>query len=199
MNILAHMYLSGGINQVLIGNFIGDFVKGNKYKNYPENIKQGILLHRFIDKNADNNQYHKNVRDMFRPKYNLYSGIVADIVFDHFLSTKWDNYCNTSLNQYAQKVYNYIAENDIYIPPAQKIFANFMIKNNWLQLYTTTNGIEKVLNGMSRNTSLPNYSQYAIGVFTKYYYEIENNFEKLIKELSEKVIKYEKIVYLTCL
>lgn len=43
MNYLAHLYLSGNNEDVLIGNFIADSVKGSKYKDYTSKIQQGIL------------------------------------------------------------------------------------------------------------------------------------------------------------
>lgn len=45
MNFLAHFFLSNKIENIVIGNFLGDFVRGNKYKDYPEEIAKGILLH----------------------------------------------------------------------------------------------------------------------------------------------------------
>lgn len=49
MNYLAHLYLSGESDEIKLGNFIGDFVKGNKYQHYPEMVAYGIQLHRKID------------------------------------------------------------------------------------------------------------------------------------------------------
>lgn len=46
MNFLAHLYLSKGHPQEMVGNFIGDHVKGSKYKEYPTTIATGILFHR---------------------------------------------------------------------------------------------------------------------------------------------------------
>ena len=36
MNFLAHIYLSGDNELITIGNFVGDGVRGNKYKLYPQ-------------------------------------------------------------------------------------------------------------------------------------------------------------------
>ncbi len=59
MNFLAHIYLSGEEEGVIIGNFIADGIKGKKYKNYPLSIQKGILLHRGIDSFTDQ---HPTVR-----------------------------------------------------------------------------------------------------------------------------------------
>ena len=49
MNVLAHIYLSGDSDKIIIGNYIGDYVKGKDYLNYPDPIRKGIILHRHID------------------------------------------------------------------------------------------------------------------------------------------------------
>ena len=49
MNYLGHALLSGDDENLLTGNFIGDFVKGNSWQNFPEGIGRGVLLHRAIE------------------------------------------------------------------------------------------------------------------------------------------------------
>ena len=53
MNFLAHIYLSGNDNEITIGNFIADGIRGKDYKKYPKDIQTGILLHRQIDTFTD--------------------------------------------------------------------------------------------------------------------------------------------------
>ncbi len=49
MNFLAHLYLSGNNEEVIIGNFIADAVKGKAVEDYSHGIRKGIWLHRDID------------------------------------------------------------------------------------------------------------------------------------------------------
>jgi len=49
MNFLAHFYLSGNQENIILGNFMGDFVKGNPFKKYPAPLATAIQLHRQID------------------------------------------------------------------------------------------------------------------------------------------------------
>ena len=49
MNFLAHLYLAGEEKELIIGNFIADSVKGNKFNEYPKRIADGIVMHRSID------------------------------------------------------------------------------------------------------------------------------------------------------
>ena len=51
---MAHLFLSGDDDDIKIGNYLGDFVKGNQLDKYPKGIRDGILLHRKIDHFTDN-------------------------------------------------------------------------------------------------------------------------------------------------
>ncbi len=86
MNFLAHAYLSFDHPEILVGNMISDFVKGNARFQYAEAIQQGITLHRRIDCFTDGHEATKNMKDFFREYYRLYSGPITDILYDHFLA-----------------------------------------------------------------------------------------------------------------
>jgi acyl carrier protein phosphodiesterase len=43
------MFLSGDASELLVGNLMGDFVKGRLNGRFPPGIERGILLHREID------------------------------------------------------------------------------------------------------------------------------------------------------
>ena len=53
MNFLFHMLLSGNDEQLLVGNFMGDFVKGPLQERFEPRIRQGVMLHRKIDSYDD--------------------------------------------------------------------------------------------------------------------------------------------------
>ena len=43
MNYLGHLVLSGQDDEVLLGNFMADAVKGSSYKMYSTGVQEGIL------------------------------------------------------------------------------------------------------------------------------------------------------------
>ncbi len=62
MNYLAHLLLAEKSAQSLIGNLLGDFVKGSleKYKGvYSETIIKGIRTHRQVDDFTDKHRIYK--------------------------------------------------------------------------------------------------------------------------------------------
>lgn len=172
---------------------MGDFVKGNKYSNYSDDIKNGILLHRQIDTFTDNHLAHKSSRNRFREGFGLYSGIVVDIVYDYFLASQWEKFHSEPLEVYAQKVYRYIELNKSKLPIRLQQISPFLIENNWFLMYRSFDGIERVLSGMSKRTSLPQNVNFAMKILNSFNDELNNEFHQIIKDLLKMV---EKSVFL---
>ena len=92
MNFLAHIYLSGEDEGITIGNFIADGIKGKKYLSYPASIQKGILLHRGIDSFTDSHPTVRQSTARLHENYGHYSGVIVDILYDHFLAKNWEEY-----------------------------------------------------------------------------------------------------------
>ncbi len=86
MNYLAHAYLSFGQDEVLVGNFIGDFVKGKMMSTFPQEVQNGIRLHREIDKFTDTHPLVRAGQSYLRPLFRHYSTVITDIFFDYYLA-----------------------------------------------------------------------------------------------------------------
>jgi len=152
LNYLAHIFLSGNHQRLQIGNFIGDFVKGSKLKNYPTEIRQGIVLHRLIDEFTDNHEVVKETVNFVRPAFGRYSGIVVDMYFDYFLGKNFKKYSpRTSLNIFAFKFYFAAILNYNYLPVRVKRFIFHLIFSNRLHKYSTLKGLEESLTIMSNH------------------------------------------------
>ena len=103
MNFLAHIYLSGEDEKLMVGNFIGDYVKGKDYENYPTPIREGILLHRQIDFFTDSHSQFREAKKLLVEEFGLYSGIIIDLLYDHLLAKNWNNYSEQNLRSFAKK------------------------------------------------------------------------------------------------
>lgn len=158
MNYLAHLFLSGESNDLLAGNFMGDAVKGNQFRKFPESIQQGILLHRKIDFFTDNHPIVKDAINLFKPLYARHTGIFTDILYDHFLSISWKNYHQLPLNQYIDEKMKILATYYLHFPARLKSIFPMMYLNQWFKRYQTLDGIDQVMLGMSKHTSFPGYS-----------------------------------------
>jgi len=183
MNYLAHIYLSGDDEKTIVGNFIGDYVKGNKFRNYPESIQKGILLHRKIDSFTDEHKNYREAKKLFRDDFGLYSGIVIDLFYDHFLAKNWRNYKDESLRSFAKKTHAILLSHFFQLPQRVQGFLPFLIQHKRLESYATIEGIQKSLEIMGRYTSLPEKSENASITLKKNYSFLENNFSEFILEI----------------
>lgn len=183
MNFLAHLYLSGNNKQLLTGNFIGDHIKGKNFLKFPGKIREGIILHRRIDSFTDTHPLSREVRLLFRPDYRLYSGVVTDLVFDHYLAKNWHCFSTESLKVFSHKVHRVLLEHYFYLPPGVKGFLPVLIKNRRLESYARLEGIKESMKIMSRYTSLPDKTDLAIEIMKNESSFIERHFHSFMEEL----------------
>lgn len=184
MNFLAHLYLSGESDEIKLGNFMGDYVKGNKYLSFPENIQTGILMHRQIDTFTDNHPIVKECSKLLKPAYNRYSGIIIDLFFDHFLASQWEEYSSISLKEFAHKTHRLLFKNFLILPGQVKQFLPFLVKNKRLMSYASIDGIIRSIEIMSNYTSLPEENGFAREILVDHYQLLNKQFKTFFQEIT---------------
>lgn len=189
MNVLAHIYLSGDSDKIIIGNYIGDYVKGRDYLKYPEPVRRGIILHRHIDDFTDRHPVVHRSKIHFTRKYHRYAGVVIDILYDHFLCKEWDFFSRRPLESVTYNFYRAMVNNFDILPENVKASFPFFIINNWIETYQTTSGIRHVLRTMSKRTSLPAETRYAMKMLKRNYYTLHDDFMEFFPELIAYVEK----------
>lgn len=193
MNFLAHVYLSGHSDEVSIGNFIGDYVKGNDYNKYPDQIKKGILLHRGIDDFTDHHPIVHHSKEILHPKYGRYSGVIVDIFYDHFLTNEWDNFSYQPISDFISQFYENLFIHYSYLPKEIKYFLPTCINEKWANSYGTIDGIKRTLIKMSKRTSLPKKSRNASRDLKKNYAAFREDFVEFFPILINYVEKEHNI------
>lgn len=183
MNYLAHLYLSGESEKILVGNFIGDYVKGNRYLQYHDEIAKGIILHRHIDSFTDQHALHKAAKRYFRDDFGHYAGIVVDFIYDHFLAHNWTSYAGISLAWFAKGVHSVLLSHFTHLPLRVQGFLPFLIQNRRLESYATVDGIIQSMQIMGKYSSLPSKSEIARKILLKHYDELQTNFTDFMNEV----------------
>jgi acyl carrier protein phosphodiesterase len=183
MNYLSHIYLSGDSEEVKLGNFIGDFVKGQQYLKYPPEVAKGILLHRQIDSFTDSHRIVNECIVKLRPGFGKHSGIVIDIFLDHFLAVNWHLYSFEKLASFSKRFHAVLLSNFFQLPSQVKMFIPFLIQNKRLQSYASFDGIEKTLRIMAQRTSLPAETGFAIRILEEEYPFFEHAFHQFFPEI----------------
>jgi len=197
MNYLAHLYLSGDSDDIKLGNFIGDYVKGNKYQNYREMVAFGIRMHRSIDSFTDQHPDVKAFNKLLHPGFGRYSGIVSDIFFDHFLAANFHEYSVYSLRKFSKDAHRVFLSNFLLLPFRVQQFLPFLIHHKRLESYARRNTMFHVLEIMSSRTSLPSNSRWASEMLDQEYHQFESLFRSFFAEMvgfveSEFVVSISK-------
>ena len=193
MNLLAHIYLSGSDEQIKIGNFIGDYVKGRAYRRFDPLVSKGIVLHRNIDSFTDHHPTPREVKKLLRPHYRKYAGIVVDLFYDHYLSNYWPTYSNTSLSSFIENFHDILERHYAILPSAVQEFVPRMIRKNRLHSYVTLEGVEQALQIMARYTSLPEKTPQAMQVLSDHYERIGHNFREFFPHIMEHVSENHRV------
>ena len=176
MNFLAHTYLSGCNEEIIVGNFMGDYVKGKNYVHLPELVRKGVMIHRDIDTFTDTHSITRRSRMRLIEKYRKYSGVIVDIFYDHFLAALWMDYCALPLKEYVDRTYALLKRNYKSLPQGIKVWFPTFLENNWMLAYQNVEGIELVLDRMSANTSLPDHTAFAISTLREEYEGFQKDF-----------------------
>ncbi|MEB8345327.1 acyl carrier protein phosphodiesterase [Flavobacteriaceae bacterium KMM 6898] len=193
MNFLAHIYLSFGNEDITIGNFIADSIRGNRHKHLPINVQKGIMLHRAIDTFTDSHPTVRMSTKRLHENYSHYSGVIVDIFYDHFLAKNWERYSDTPLDIFVDRFYDLLEENYDILPDGVKHMMPYMISDNWIYNYSNLDGISRVLSGMNRRTKNKSKMNFAILDLETHYIDFEKEFFVFFDEL----ITYSKQKYIS--
>jgi acyl carrier protein phosphodiesterase len=192
MNFLAHLFLSGNEEDVIAGNFFADAVKGNDLTRFPEGIERGIRLHREIDFYTDQHPVFRASKSRLSPKYGIFSGIIVDLYYDHFLAKYWSEFSDENLHQKVSRTYFLLIRRFHLLPARSKRILPFMITQNWLVGYGDPDVLQKVFYGMSRRTSRPSGMENAVQDLQAGYSLYENEFRTFFPEIIQHIQEYRR-------
>jgi len=197
MNFLAHSLISLEIDKkenkkTLYANFAGDFYKGLvETIELPDELKEGIVLHRIIDKISDRNENFLN--ELLTEKFGIFKGIVSDMYIDHFLSKNFDSLFNDNLNNIENKILYNIKINEKNFPDNFKRTFQWLKSGKVMSSYQNINFLERAFYGISQRVRKGEILKSSIIELQKNYNLFE---EKAIKEFfyvkSESIKMFNK-------
>lgn len=183
MNFLGHSLISLEIDEninkeTLYGNFTGDFYKGLVERiELSENLKEGIILHRIIDKTSDRKENLLN--ELLTEKFGIFKGIVSDMFIDHFLSKNFNNLFNKNIDDIEREILNKVKEYKNIFPKDFERTFNWLNDRNVMANYKDIDFLERAFQGLAKNIRRGEILNLAVSELKKNYNLFE---EKSIKE-----------------
>jgi acyl carrier protein phosphodiesterase len=150
MNYLAHLYLAGPDDAVLLGSLMGDFVKGPLDGRHGAAITHGIALHRKIDSFTDSHPVVLASKARVSQERRRYAGIMVDMFYDHFLARYWTEFSDEPLAAFTERVYAILARHDGILPERLRLIATHMRQTDWLGSYAQIGSIHAALDRMGQ-------------------------------------------------
>ncbi|MBX9735164.1 MAG: ACP phosphodiesterase [Chitinophagaceae bacterium] len=182
MNYLAHAYFSFDDPDILLGNMISDYIKGNKQYTYPTAVQAGIRLHRQIDIFTDTHPATREIKKIFAPEVRLYAGAFTDVVYDHFLAIGEEKTEQEWLN-FTRRTYFLLEANSPLFPERfQKMFP-YMKSQNWLYNYRFSWGIERSFEGVARRANYLQPNNACFALFEAHYKTIEAHAKPFLEDV----------------
>jgi acyl carrier protein phosphodiesterase len=156
MNHLMHLFLSGSDPEILVGNLMGDFIKGRLDDRFPPGIRRGIEIHRKIDSFAAGNTLFLQSKRCLDPCFGHYRAVLVDIFYDHFLARDWDRYSSVPLEEFIRFSHQTLSRYQAQLPPRLLELLPRMFSRHWLIAYQEPAGIKIALRRMSDRLARPN-------------------------------------------
>ena len=183
MNFLGHSLISLEIDEntnkkTLYGNFTGDYYKGLVDRiELPEVLKEGIRLHRIIDKVSDRKENYLN--ELLVDKFGIFKGIVSDMFIDHFLSKNFNQLFNKDLEIIEKRILDEVEKNRNIFPKDFDRMFKWLNDRNVMSNYKDIDFLERAFEGLARNIRKGEILNLATTELKKNYNLFE---EKSIKE-----------------
>ncbi|PFG58261.1 acyl carrier protein phosphodiesterase [Vibrio sp. ES.051] len=193
MNFLAHLHIAEHCKSHLLGNLLGDFVKGDPSKQYSADISNGIKLHRFVDRITDHHSIVDECKPHFTGVARRFAPIALDMFWDHCLAKHWQDFHTLSLDSFVHSAYLRV-DRDVHdsLPSRFLLLHNRMWSGHWLQSYQDLNNIEFALHRMSQRSPRMADLTTTFSVIEQEYLFLEDKFSSLYQDVLRQSYEYQQ-------
>ncbi len=148
MNLLSHLYLSFGEPTIMVGNLLGDDVRGG-LDELDSGVRRGVQLHRLIDSSADSHPAFLRAAKLLSPNWRHWSRVIIDVAFDHVLARQWDRWSDDSLREYLDRSYELMYPERSRLSSPHRARLERLIESDLLWSWRSEAGVETSLRRIS--------------------------------------------------
>lgn len=190
MNFLAHCFLSCESEELLVGNFLTDYIGNMPITGYTQGVQDGILMHRKIDTYTDSHpEVLKGTRRLY-PYHHKYAPVVIDIFYDYLLAQNWEKYSDMPLEAFTQATYRSLEKYQDIMPERLQQRLPLMIKDDWLYRYGTEGGIKYTFSRVQKRISKPTHLDGAWESLQRDYDQLNEEFNLFFPDIIQYVQAY---------
>jgi len=196
MNYLAHLHIAEHTQTSFLGNFLGDFVKGNPDGKFNRKVVKGIRLHRFVDSYTDSHPMVKSIKPLFKKEVRRFSPIALDMFWDHCLAKNWSFFYADSLTDFSAQAQLIIANETRELggplPAKFETVSKLVWQGNWFEHYREIENIAFALQRISsRRTRMAPLAE-TFMTLSAHYDQLSDTFFELYPDLLSAAIRETK-------
>ena len=191
MNFLGHLCLSSGDSGLMLGGLFGDFIRGRRaLRAFPEPVRQGIVLHRYIDRCTDHSTVVKKLRTRFPREFRRYAGIIIDLAFDHELAVNWWRHMSGSLERFDVETRDLLRENEELVPAGLTSFMRYADRHGLFTAYREEDVILFALAGLGTRLTRPNPLHRVAEIWPDMAPEFKVTFRQFFPQIQSEVFEW---------
>jgi acyl carrier protein phosphodiesterase len=183
MNHLAHFKVSHPDPGLMVGGFLGDFVKGRLTGTWPHAIERGIRLHRAVDAYADQHAITRCSVQRFAPRFRRYGPIMVDVIYDHFLARSWQTFDDDALAAFCDDVFDAILQPESILPDDARRMAERMAAVRSLEAYDTEQFVARSLTHIGTRLTRDNPLDQGFAEFKQHEAGLYEDFSQFFPDL----------------
>lgn len=198
LNYIAHIHIGIHTQTSLLGNFLGDFIKGSQLQHLPFEIEQGIRLHRSIDVFTDSHPLVIELRRYFPRDIRRMAGVIIDIYFDYLLMQTWKRYSGTHFNTVFADFYQQLEQFSLPDNTHFQKVAEGIKKHQWLNEYmnieTCFRAFVSIENRLKHKVVFAKKAQLFL---LQYGDQLESSFQQFYPECLDHGLKFVRSYHLS--
>lgn len=187
MNYLAHLFLAQPNTDSRVGNLLGDFARGIDRSVLSEGVHNGLLNHWLVDRFTDQHIEVKRLKELISLQRRRFSGIILDVVFDHYLIKHWEQYAAESFAESCSQYYADLRAGHHLMPLRMQQVTARIVEQDWFSSYSTLEGVGYALDRITGRIRFPNAFAGAIEELELLDKEIEHSFLRFMPALLDEV------------
>lgn len=188
MNFLGHAWLSRNYSaETQLGNMMGDFLENPKVPDWNSEMRQGLAIHRHIDQYTDSHPCIREIRAIFFPHIRHYSGVIADVLLDHYLGRHWGLFHPKALETFCLTFHETLEQKQqAFTPDFQQVFG-YMKSQAWLEKYGDKSYMAQTIHRFQKRRPNFNSPEQTIELWLKHYPTIEGLSLEFLPSIEQEI------------
>ncbi|HET6473491.1 MAG TPA: ACP phosphodiesterase [Pseudomonadales bacterium] len=178
MNFLAHCALADTRPGILVGGFLGDFLKGPVPPELPHDVRLGVRLHRRLDAFSAVEPNIKTSVMRLPSAARRLAPVFIDLTTDHFLARSFERWHGEPLTDFTARAYGQLLRHVDLLPADAARFLDFAAEHDLFASYVDFGPLERAFGRICRRFRRPELVEGCMASFKAEYAAFQADFDR---------------------